>query len=89
MITLRAQKEVKEGTLFVSVTASGPVDRKDVYGWAVLNHDLADRLIRAVHGGRAITVEGVKTDITGKTYAATNVAVTGRHMNADLRRLGY
>ena len=90
MITLQAKKAYnEEGVLFVRVTATGPVDRKDVVGWAVPNEVLADRLVRAVADGKAIRVEGTRTDITGKTYVATTILVMGRHMNADLRRLGY
>jgi len=31
----------------------------------------------------------VGTDVNGKTYASYDHRVTGRHMNADLRRLGF
>ena len=76
----------------VTVTVTTPVtDREDVYAWALPSKDgaLASRLARAVQAGAVLTNPVVKTDVNGKTYVSVDSQVMGRHMNADLKRLGY
>jgi hypothetical protein len=76
----------------IHVTVTTPVtDREDVYAWAIPSkHDaLASRLARAVRDGAVLKNPVVKTDVNGKTYVSVDSQVMGRHMNADLKRLGY
>ena len=80
--------------LFVEVATTATVDRKHVAGWLVgkpgkASDKLADRLVAAILAGKAITVDGVLTDVRGKTYLGTTHNVVGRRMNADLVRLGF
>lgn len=67
------------------------VDRPDVGGWAVgAQHEkLAARLGDAVTTGKAFGRVEVRTDVNGQTYVSAEHLVIGRHMNADLRRLGF
>ena len=79
--------------LCVEVHTTADVDRKRVYGWMLKatpsDQKLAAHLIQAIHAGKALTVGGILTDVNGKTYLNTNTMVTGRTMNADLKRLGF
>jgi len=80
------------GLLQVSVTApEGLVDRSDVYGWTLphTKRALANRLARGIKAGKVLTNAVVKTDVNGKTYLSAESQVLGRHMNADLKRLGF
>jgi hypothetical protein len=76
--------------IHVKVTTPVAV-REDVYAWALPSKDgaLASRLARAVQAGVVLTNPVVKTDVNGKTYVSAESQVMGRHMNADLKRLGY
>jgi hypothetical protein len=65
------------------------VDRPDVGGWLVRGEKLARRLERAIRAGAALGPAVVMTDIHGQTYVNAPHKVMGRHLNADLRRLGY
>lgn len=89
MITLEACKVIEENKVVVRVYAKGNVDRKDVYGWVGIKPAVADRLVAAVNAGKAVTVDGIKTDINGRTYVATTHYVMGRHMDRDLKALGF
>lgn len=79
----------QNGNLMVEVTTEG-LDRRDVYGWSVgSDRRLAERLVAAIHAGKALTVEGVGRDTGGKTYLRTRAHVLGRRMAADLKGLGF
>lgn len=65
------------------------VDRPVCAGVAVKNRKLADRLVRAIEDGVAYTYRGILTDVNGKTYVDYKHNVMGRHLNADLNKLGY
>jgi len=67
------------------------VDRPHVGGWGLpMNHrTLAERLKRAVEAGAAYRCVSKCVDVYGKSYINTGSEILGRHMNADLRRLGY
>lgn len=71
----------------------GALDRRSTGGWQLRDdaagRRLAARLVRAVEAGAAVVFKGVKTDVNGRTYVHSERAVFGRHMNADLRRLGF
>lgn len=85
-------------SVFVNVVAR-PVlglDRSHVHGWSVgpmsaKAVNLAARLQAAVLAGKAFPGEAEpKKDIHGRTYlSAPSCLIMGRHMNADLRRLGF
>jgi hypothetical protein len=53
------------------------------------NRRLADRLARAVDAGVVMIDPEVRTDIYGGTYVSSTSVVSGKRLNADLKRLGY
>ena len=69
------------------------VDRPEGVGIGLLDKPshwtLARRLQRAINAGVAYPITGVGIDCTGKSYAKTAFNVMGRHLNADLTRLGF
>ena len=71
----------------------GDLDRRDGlnYGFNDTKPDryLAARLVRALDAGAALVFKSIGTDVNGKTYVQSEGRVFGRHMNADLKRLGY
>ncbi len=88
-------------TLAVLTTWNGPVQRKDGLGyslatksrvtparWARANK-LAERLARAINAGVVFTNPVTKLDVRGETYVSHDYAVSGKHLNSDLRRLGF
>ena len=90
-IVERAARDFNDlGGLIVEPIWKG-VDRPNVGGWALgLQHRaLAERLCRAVRSGAAFGDVTVKVDVNGQSYVNAQHLVMGRHMNADLRRLGY
>jgi hypothetical protein len=79
----------KDGYIVVEPIWRG-VDRPNVGGWSAgRNAQLAARLKRAIESGAAFGRVQVRTDANGRTYIDTMALVFGRHMNADLKRLGY
>jgi len=50
---------------------------------------LAERLVRAIDSQRATPNLSIATDVAGVKYVTHNMAVFGRYMNADLKRLGF
>lgn len=50
---------------------------------------LVARFMRAVAAGRLFYNAKVKTDVNGKTFVSYESGFNGRHLNAELRRLGY
>jgi hypothetical protein len=66
------------------------VDRPITSGWQVRNRD-AVRLKRAIMAGAVCKSTRVATDVDGKTYVDHDghARVSGRSMNADLKRLGF
>ena len=87
-----------QASVFVNVIAR-PVlglDRSHVYGWSVgpmsaKAVNLAARLQAAVLAGKAFQGPAeTKRDVNGRTYlSAPSCQIMGRHMNADLRKLGF
>jgi hypothetical protein len=54
------------------------------------NRRLAERLAAAVTSGAVFaSAPEVRRDVYGATYVEVRLHVMGRHLNADLRRLGY
>lgn len=92
MFTLVATKfrDPVDNTFHVAVQANGDeLDRRYVAGWSVPNEKLAERLVKAIHAGVVLDVNGVLTDVNGKTYLSCTSKVLGRTMNADLKRMGF
>lgn len=68
----------------------GPIDRPHTFGiWTGHNKALGNRLVAAANAGVVFETPTVKRDTDGKTYVQATCRVSGRHINADLRRLGY
>jgi hypothetical protein len=67
------------------------VDRRDLIGFGLRAKDtvLAERLQRAILAGVVFTPATVGLDKTGRAYIVTSTKVSGRHLNADLKRLGF
>lgn len=80
-------EEDSPGCVCVTPVFSG-VDRPDCFGW-IVKAKLAPRLVRAVRAGAVLYDLEVKTDVAGETYVSSRSRVMGRHMNADLRKLGF
>lgn len=87
-VTVTPYSEPWGSGLYVDPVWSG-VDRPDTGGWAVKDQRMADRLTRALYAGVAVRYDGIGTDIDGNTYVLATHLVSGRTMNADLRRLGF
>ena len=70
-------------------TFSG-VDRERSSGWSTgKSRPLANRLAKAIRAGVAIDGLEVLTDVNGKTYVGYRHVVSGRRLNADLKKLGF
>ena len=65
------------------------VDRPRTYGISVRTRRDADRLVRATEAGVVLYDIEVKTDVHGQTYVGCTSRVSGRYLNADLKRLGF
>ena len=65
------------------------VSRPHTYGCSTGNKVLAERLVRAIEAGVAITGATVRTDVNGNTYVQGTNKFLSKRLNADLRRLGY
>lgn len=69
------------------------VECAENFSWGLLNKPgrlrLALRLKQAILDGAVLTNRRLDRTTTGKTYVAYDIMVFARHMNADLKRLGY
>lgn len=66
------------------------LDRSDAHAWGVgKNRKLAERLVRAIEAGRALTAGELYVDALGKRGRHARSNVSGRTLNADLKRLGF
>ncbi len=91
---LKATAVIREDAreITVDVIWSGePLDRPHTGGFGLkLSHRaLALRLKRAIDAQAVHVNPGVVKDVNGKSYVQADCRVLGRHMNADLRRIGY
>jgi hypothetical protein len=70
-----------------------PVSRRDVAAWSFNLHHrpLAERLKKCIEDGKAFKGFTVEKDVNGNLYASVEQAgfFHGRHMNAELEKLGY
>lgn len=86
-----------EDAISVTVNWTGiKLDRPNTGGWCVgpvskpATHRMVARLVAAINAGVACTPgKGIVRDNGGQTYVASDHHVSGKRMNADLRRLGY
>lgn len=88
---VRITREHDPERLVVSPVWAG-VDRPVSGGWGLRPDDmaLAQRLAAAVRSGAALRgTPSVQTDVNGATYVQVTWHVMGRHLNADLRKIGY
>ena len=65
------------------------VERSQGSGYSVRTKRDADRLKKAIEAGVVYTNAFVTRDAQGNTYVTSGRTVMGRHLNADLKRLGY
>ena len=91
MIKLTDVEVTNDGTRINVTPIWAGVDRPVSFMWGLKpSHGrLADRLVRAVKAGVVIVNPHVKRDINGRSYVEFDLKVSGRHLNADLKRLGY
>jgi hypothetical protein len=93
-VQLKATATIREDDegIHVDVTWSGvELDRPSTGGFGLkkTHRQLAERLKRAIDAGAVYPVATVARDVNQKTYVRADSKVGGRHLNADLRRLGY
>lgn len=66
------------------------VDRTELIGMSVgRNHLLAIRYVTAVLAGRVFGPGAILTDAQGQTYVSATQHVMGRHLNAQLKQMGF
>lgn len=91
---VRAILTITDGEIHVEAHWEAPVDRPRAHGWLIGPHTpaksaLAARLINAINAGVIFPNPVIKTDINGKTYVQASSTILARHMNAELKRLGF
>lgn len=59
------------------------------YGFSIKHRALAYRLKAAIESGKFYSDFAVVKDVNGKTYVQCNAYSVGRHLNSDLRKLGF
>ncbi len=64
------------------------VDRPNVGGWVVAEKHVK-RLTVAIMAGAACPATEILTDVNGKTYVDFTHVVSARHINAELKRIGF
>lgn len=93
MQVIAAIDEHEDGLTVRTFWSGVPLDRPQGMGWGLkatpAHRNLAARLVAAVNAGVVFRDPVVKTDVNGRTYASASCQVFGRHMNADLRKLGF
>jgi hypothetical protein len=77
-----------------SGTEGEKIDRPCTYGISVgmpgpKSEALAKRLCAAARAQKLFEVHGIAQSQSGSTYVDASVRVLGRHLNADLRKLGF
>ena len=76
----------------VEVSTTAPVFKQFVGKWFLSGKfadQRADRLIRAIHGGQAITVRGIETYKADLTRLAVTTHFNIRTLVKDLTRMGF
>jgi hypothetical protein len=97
MSTLTLVGNVKQaqtdGKPYLLVSATCP-QRPDLslrygIGLKITHRALADRLVRAINAGVVFTNVHVTKDVHDAEYITSTCHTIGRHLNADLKRLGF
>lgn len=89
-ITLEMADEYRPKDSYVVSPIWAGVDRPMVHSISTgSNLGLAKRLQRAMLDGVVFNNPQIRTDNYGHTYVASGCRVMGRHLNADLKKLGY
>lgn len=89
-IVLEPADEYRPQESYVVWTYWADVDRPTVHGISCAkNLKLAQRLQAAIQAGVVYTNAAVRTDTGGQTYVQATCMVSGKHLNADLRHLGF
>ncbi len=81
-----------ENVISVGWHALGMISRVNTVVGTVGNkrdEKLAERLVRAINEGKAVTNIRIQKDIHGVDYVTGEQHFIGRTLNADLKRLGY
>ena len=90
--TVVTEKQEKGQVTVWLKTLSPVVDRPITSGWRISKHkqkEKVERFTRAIEDGVVTKNPRVLTDVNGRTYVGFNSCVGARHLNADLKRLGY
>ncbi len=84
------EKDHELGGFLISPVWKG-VDRPNTGGIGLPRSDanLVSPIENAMRDGTFWSHAAIATDVNGKTYVAAAAVVSGRHLKADLRRLGY
>lgn len=83
----KVPKSIHPGDVLVEFHWDG-VDRPCTYGIIVRERHLK-RLTAACKAGALFKDPVIKRDIHGKTYMEAPCQVSAKHINADLKRLGF
>lgn len=79
--------------LVIKISWDAPVDRPSTHSISLpatkSGRKLAARLVTAINAQKALTNPVIKTDVCGLTYIEAKCHAWGRHLNADLKRLGF
>ena len=90
MLQVKAEIIQDGDEYYVNAYWSGePLDRPHTFGWLVEKKKDAERLVRCVNDQAAFGLPQVAVDAQGQTYVQATACVMGRHLNADLKLLGY
>lgn len=88
--TLEPADDYRPAPSYVVTAHWAGVERPEVHSISCgQNQKLAQRLADAIASGKVYTDAEVKVDVDGNTYVAATSRVMGRHLNADLKRLGF
>lgn len=80
----------RDGDTYIVRAHWDGVDRPNTYGISTgRSIMLAQRTARAIEAGAALPNPTITTDVNGQTYVAHGLAIMGRRLNADLKRLGF
>jgi hypothetical protein len=80
---------VQEASFLVETFAPSHPKLQTRRAVSVPKRDLADRLVKAINAGAAISNPSVKKDLYNKEYVSFDWTIRMRAMNAELRLLGF
>lgn len=89
-IILEKADDIRPNDSYVVTPVWGGVDRPTTHSISTAqNLALAKRLQRAMLDGAVFNNPHILTDNGGQTYVASGCRVMGRHLDRDLKNLGY